>query len=192
VYDAAGARVPGANVVAVRTDTDQKLTTVTDQEGNFSIGPLPEGGIWQITVEAPGFARNVQRVDRNHFDITLDVAAIQESVVVHGKGTAAATAGGPHRVRVGGNVVPAKLVYRVDPEYPDDVRSRGVQGDVVLRAVVSLKGTVLSLTSVSSPDPQLTEAAIKAVNEWRYQPSLLNGEPVETATTITVNFQLEP
>jgi protein TonB len=63
---------------------------------------------------------------------------------------------------------------------------------VVLRAVVSLKGTILSLTSVSSPDPQLTEAAIKAVNEWRYQPSLLNGEPIETATTITVNFQLEP
>jgi protein TonB len=48
------------------------------------------------------------------------------------------------------------------------------------------------LTSVSSPDPQLTEAAMKAVREWRYQPSLLNGEPIETATTITVNFQLEP
>ena len=191
VYDAAGARVPGANVIAIRTDASQELKAVTDQEGSFSIGPLSTEGKWQIIVEAPGFARSVQRVDRNHFDITLDVGQLQETVVVHGKGTAATTAG-PHRVRVGGNVVPAKLVYKVDPEYPDDVRSRGIQGDVVLRAVVSLKGTVLSLTSVSSPNSQLTEAAIKAVNEWRYQPSLLNGEPIETATTITVNFQLEP
>jgi TonB family protein len=192
VYDAAGARVPGGSIIVARTDTGQELKAVTDQAGNFSIGPLPEGGVWRITVEAPGFATRSQRVDRNHFELTLDVAPIQESVVVHGRGTPAAVAGGPHRVRVGGNVIPAKLVYQVDPEYPDDARSQGIQGDVVLRAVVSRKGTVLSLTSVSSPDPQLTEAAVKAVREWRYQPSLLNGEPIETATTITVNFQLEP
>jgi TonB family protein len=191
VYDAAGGRVPGASIVAVRADTGQKLTAVTDQEGNFSVGPLPGGAAWRITVEAPGFATRSQLVDRNHFDFTLDVAQLSVSVVVRGKGTATA-ASGPHRVRVGGNVVPAKVVYKIDPEYPDDVRSRGIQGDVVLRAVISLKGTVLSLTSVSSPDPQLTEAAIKAVREWRYQPSLLNGQPIETATTITVNFQLEP
>jgi protein TonB len=111
--------------------------------------------------------------------------------VVHGKGSVAA-GGSPHRVRVGGSVVPAHVVYKIDPEYPDDLRSRGIQGNVVLRAVISLKGNVLSLTSVSSPDPQLTEAAMKAVREWRYQPALLNGEPVETGTTIEVNFQLEP
>jgi TonB family protein len=191
VYDAAGARVPNASIVAARTDNPQELKTVTDQEGNFSFGPLPAGGIWQISVEAPGFARSVQRVDRSRFDITLDIAQPHFRAVVHGKGTAAAAAAAPQRVRVGGNVVPAKLVYKIDPEYPEGVRSRGIQGDVVLRAVISLKGTVLSLTSVSSPDPQLTDAAMKAVNEWRYQPSLLNGEPVETATTITVNFQLE-
>lgn len=191
VYDAAGARVPGASIIAVGPDSGQELKTATDQEGNFSVGPLSVGGAWRITVEAPGFASRIQRVDRDHFEFTLDVAQSRESVVVRGKGTAAA-AGGPHRVRVGGNVVPAKVVYKVDPEYPDDVRSRGIHGDVVLRAVVSLKGTILSLASVSSPDPQLTEAAINAVREWRYQPSLLNGEPIETATTITVNFQLEP
>jgi TonB family protein len=167
------------------------LATMTDQEGKFSLGPLAGRGDWRITVEASGFASRSERVDRNHFEITLDVAQLQVNLVVHGKGPAAAS-GGPHRVRVGGNVVPAHVVYKIDPEYPDDVRSRGIQGNVVLRAVVSLKGTVLSLTSVSSPDPQLTEAAVKAVREWRYQPALLNGEPVETGTTIEVNFQLEP
>jgi hypothetical protein len=114
VYDAAGGRVPGASIVAVRTDAGQELTTVTDQEGNFSVG-LPAGGTWRITVEAPGFASRTQRVDRNHFEFTLDVAQLRESVVVRGKGTATA-ASGPHRVRVGGNVVPAKVVYKIDPE----------------------------------------------------------------------------
>ena len=113
VYDAASARVPGAIVIAIRTDASQELKTVTDQEGSFSIGPVSTEGKWQLIVEAQGFARNVQRVDRNHFDITLDVGQLQETVVVHGKGTAAVT-GGPHRVRVGGNVVPARLVYKVD------------------------------------------------------------------------------
>jgi TonB family protein len=193
VYDPAGARVPAASVVATRTDTGQKLTATTDQEGSFSLGPLPDGGVWQMTVEARGFApKTIGRVNKSHFDVTLDIGEMQESVVVHGRGTAAAAGAEPHRVRVGGNVVPAKLLYKVDPEYPDDARSQGIHGDVVLRAVVSLKGTVLSLTSISAPDPQLADAAIKAVREWRYQPSLLNGEPVETVTTITVNFELAP
>jgi TonB family protein len=112
--------------------------------------------------------------------------------VVRGKGTPAPPSAAPHRTRVGGNVVPAKLVYQAKPEYPDDAKSRGVEGDVVLLAVISKEGAVLSLTSVASPDPQLSGAAMKAVKQWRYQPSLLNGEPVETATAITVNFQLEP
>jgi TonB family protein len=189
VYDPAGARVPNAIIIA--SSGASELKTTTGQEGKFTIGPLTGPGPWQLTVRAPGFAQHVQRVDHDHFEIALDVGQIQETVVVHAKGTSAAPAG-PQRVRVGGMVVPAKLVYKVDPEYPEDVRSRGIEGNVVLRAVISLKGTILSLTSVSSPDPALTEAALKAVREWRYEPSLLNGEPIETVTAITVNFQLEP
>ena len=188
VYDPAGARVPGALVIA--SSAARELKTTTDQEGKFSIGPLTGSGAWQLIVEAPGFAAHTERIGQNHFDITLDVGQIQENVVVHGKG--ASTPQGPHRVRVGGNLIPAKLVYKIDPEYPQDTQSRGVQGDVVLRAVISVQGRVLSLTSISAPDQQLVDAAMKAVREWRYQPSLLNGEPVETVTTITVNFELNP
>jgi TonB family protein len=192
VYDPAGARVPGASVVAIQTDNGQKLTTTTDQEGKFSVGPLP-GGPWQITVEVRGFApRTIEGVDKNHYDITLDVGQMQETLVVRAKGTAAAAVAERHRVRVGGNVVPAKLVAKIEPEYPEDARARGIHGEVVLRAVISVQGAVLSPTAIATPDPQLAEAAVKAVREWRYQPSLLNGEPVETVTTITVNFELEP
>ncbi len=189
VYDPAGARVPDAVILA--SGSAGELKTTTDQEGKFSIGPLTGPGSWQINVQAPGFAPYVQRVDTDHLEVTLNIAQIQFRAVVHGKGTSAVPAG-PQRVRVGGNMVPAKLVYKVDPEYPADMQSRGIEGNVVLRAVISMEGTILSLTSVSSPAPALTEAALKAVREWRYQPSLLNGEPIETATTITVNFTLEP
>jgi TonB family protein len=189
VSDPAGARVPGASVIASSAAGELKATT--DQEGNFTIGPLAGEGTWQLYVQAPGFAQRVQRVEGDHLDITLDLGHPHFRAVVHGKGTDAVSAA-PQRVRVGGNVVPAKLVYKTDPEYPPDAQSRGIHGDVVLRAVISVQGTVLSLTSISTPDPQLAEAVIKAVREWRYQPSLLNGEPVETVTTITVNFELEP
>lgn len=190
VYDPAGARVPGA--VVISSSAASELKTTTDQEGQFTIGPLTSGVSWQLIVLAPGFAQHIQRADKDHLDVTLDLGQIQENLVVHGKGTAAVAASGPQRVRVGGNVVPAKLVYKMDPEYPADAQSRGVHGDVVLRAVISVKGAVLSPTAISTPDPQLSEAAVKAVREWRYEPSLLNGEPVETVTTITVNFELEP
>ena len=191
VYDPAGARVPGASVIALQTDSGQKLTTATDQEGKFSLGPLPEGP-WVLTVEAPGFAaKTVHRVTKNHFDFTLDVGQVAESVTVHGKGLASEAAG-PQRVRVGGNVVPPKLVYKVEPEYPEDARGRGAHGEVVITAVISTQGTVLSPGVFQNPDMELTKAALKAVREWRYQPALLNGEPVETITTITVNFELEP
>ena len=122
VYDPAGARVPGASVIAMRTDNGQKLTTTTDQEGKFSIGPLPEGP-WQLTVGVRGFApRTIEGVDKNHYDITLEVGQMQETVVVRAKGTAALAVAERHRVRVGGNMVPAKLVSKVDPEYPEDAR----------------------------------------------------------------------
>lgn len=196
VYDPEGAVVPGARVVLSSADTGQKQIAATDQEGKFSvsIGSLPHGA-YRLDVEARGFAsavRTLKLVDGRHFDITLDVGSVEETVVVHGKGAASTATAGPHRTRVGGNVIPAKLVHQTNPEYPEDAQSRGVQGAVVLRAVISLDGAPLSLTSLASPDPQLTEAAMNAVKQWRYQPSLLNGKPVETATTITVNFQLEP
>jgi TonB family protein len=196
VYDPSSAVVPSAAVIVTNRDNNQKQTTATNPAGRFSMGPLAEGR-YRLEVDARGFAPAVRSftVDGTHdlrFDITVDLGKIEESLVVRGKGSPAAPPSAPHRVRVGGSVVPAKLVYQAKPEYPDDAKSRGVEGDVVLRVVISMEGAVLSLTSVSSPDPQLTEAAMNAVRQWRYEPSLLNGKPVETATTITVNFQLEP
>jgi periplasmic protein TonB len=93
------------------------------------------------------------------------------------------------RVRVGGQLEGAKLVFQVKPEYPEIARVARVQGAVRLEAVISREGTVESLKVVSGP-PLLLKAAFDAVSQWRYQPTRLNGEPVEVATEIEVNFTL--
>ncbi len=96
------------------------------------------------------------------------------------------------RVKVGGNVQVAKLVRQPRPVYPADLQAAGVEGTVMLQAIVGKDGSVLSLKLIKSAGNQaLDDAAVAAVKQWQYQPTLLNGEPVETMTTISVGFQLE-
>lgn len=81
------------------------------------------------------------------------------------------------------------LLKRVNPEYPIKARRKGIQGTVVLHAVIGKEGDIVGLTMVSG-DPLLVKAALKAVKQWKYQPYLLEGKPVEVDTEITVNFAL--
>ena len=81
------------------------------------------------------------------------------------------------------------LIYRVQPMYPPLARQARIQGPVQLRAVISKAGVIERLT-VESGHPTLSGAAIDAVRQWRYRPYLLNDEPVEIETEITVNFVL--
>jgi protein TonB len=81
------------------------------------------------------------------------------------------------------------LQHRVQPEYPTLARGARIQGPVVLSAIISKEGTIENLR-VLSGHPLLVRAAIDAVSRWRYRPYLLNNEPVEVETQITVNFSL--
>ena len=81
------------------------------------------------------------------------------------------------------------LTYRVQPVYPPLARQARIQGTVLLRAVVSKAGTIENLTAVSG-HPMLIPAALNAVRQWRYRPYMLNGEPIEVETEVTVNFVL--
>jgi len=111
--------------------------------------------------------------------------------VIGGVGTAPPPprprASGP--VRVGGNVQAARLVNRVQPIYPPLARQTRISGTVRLHAIISKDGTIQSLEVVSG-HPLLQQSALDAVRQWRYQPTLLNGEPVEVDTTIDVIFSL--
>jgi len=93
------------------------------------------------------------------------------------------------RIRVGGNVAAAKLVHQVQPLYPQIAKTAHVSGTVLLHAIIAKDGSIQELQYVSGP-PLLMRAAMDAVHEWRYSPTLLNGEPVEVDTTIQVVFTL--
>jgi protein TonB len=95
----------------------------------------------------------------------------------------------PQRVRVSQGVSAGLLVRKVSPNYPPLARQARIQGQVVLRAVISKDGTITGLTLVSG-HPMLAPAAIEAVKQWKYKPYLLNGEPVEVDTEVQVNFTL--
>jgi protein TonB len=98
----------------------------------------------------------------------------------------------PHQtgpLRVGGNVQAARIVNRVQPVYPPLARQTRISGTVRLHAIIGKNGTIESL-EVMSGHPLLQQAALDAVRQWRYQPTLLNGEPVDVDTTIDVIFSL--
>lgn len=91
------------------------------------------------------------------------------------------------RIRVSQGVSTGHLINKVEPLYPPLARSARIQGQVVLTAIISKDGTIEDLR-VLSGHPLLIQAALDAVRQWRYKPYLLNGEPVEVETTVTVNF----
>jgi protein TonB len=93
------------------------------------------------------------------------------------------------RIRQGGSVQAALLINKVQPVYPPLARQTRIAGTVRLHALISKTGSVESLEVISG-HPLLVRAAMDAVQQWRYKPTLLNGEPVEVDTTIDVIFSL--
>ena len=93
------------------------------------------------------------------------------------------------RIKLGGQVVAAKLLAQPQPVYPPLARQARIQGNVVLHAIIDKDGRVGELQVISG-HPLLVQSALEAVKNWRYQPTQLNGEPVEVDTTITVSFVL--
>ncbi len=95
----------------------------------------------------------------------------------------------PKRIRVGGAVQKARLLRQVQPQYPPLARQARIQGTVKLTAVIAKDGTIQEL-KVLNGHPLLIPAALQAVKQWRYKPTLLNGTAVEVVTQIDVNFTL--
>ncbi|MFZ0539206.1 MAG: energy transducer TonB [Candidatus Sulfotelmatobacter sp.] len=95
----------------------------------------------------------------------------------------------PQRVRISQGVTTGLLIQKVEPTYPTIAKAARIQGNVVLRAIINKEGVIQDLQLVSG-HPMLVPAAIEAVKHWRYRPYLLNGQPVEVETTVTVIFLL--
>jgi TonB family protein len=94
-----------------------------------------------------------------------------------------------NRIKIGGTVTGAKIKLKVNPIYPLEARANGIEGIVRLHAIIAKDGSILQLELISG-HPQLVQAALDAVRQWKYEPTLLNGQPVEVDTEIAVVFQL--
>jgi TonB family protein len=93
-------------------------------------------------------------------------------------------------VKVAPAVMEANLLASRVPAYPETAKERHIEGPVVVQALISKDGFV-DRVHVIEGNPQLRNAAAEAIQRWRYKPYLLNGHPVEVATTITVEFELD-
>ena len=87
------------------------------------------------------------------------------------------------------HMMEGNLIYRVEPRYPPLAIQARIQGDVVLQAMISRSGMIENLQLVSG-HPMLVRAAMDAVRQWRYRPYILNDEPIEVETQVTVKFVL--
>jgi TonB family protein len=92
-------------------------------------------------------------------------------------------------VRVGGNIRPPQILRLVKPQYPPEAIHAHVEGVVLLEATVTATGDVIDVKVISGP-PMLIPAAIKAVQEWKYEPTFINGRPFPVILTATVTFSL--
>jgi protein TonB len=81
------------------------------------------------------------------------------------------------------------LIHRVQPDYPNIAKQAGIQGAVVIAALIGKEGVIENL-HVLNGHPLLIPAAVNAVKQWRYRPYILNGDPIEVDTQITVKFSL--
>jgi protein TonB len=147
----------------------------------LAVHPLPAKHVEPIAVPAP----DVSAAETTGVDPGV-------GIVISGVPSAAPAihtepAGRP--IRIGGGVSEANLTHRVQPLYPPLARTTHVEGTVEFTATISKEGAIENLQLVRG-HPLLVNAAREAILQWRYRPTLLNGEPVEVITDIIVKFTL--
>lgn len=177
----AGPAAARSEVVSGRIHVPSATPTSIKAEGPGEAAPYSGGetGIGQIGVpEGPGFPGGVPG----------GLGLVPPRLVAVNRPVLAA-APQEKRVAVSEGLLEGFLIRRVVPVYPPLARNARVQGVVLLQAVISREGTIEGLR-LASGHPLLTQAAMDAVRQWRYKPYMLNREPVEVETEITVKFTL--
>jgi TonB family protein len=196
VYDPTGAVMPGV-ALTLEDEQEFKWQATSDASGRFEFPPV-RAGKYKLQAELPGFRplrhdfelKNTRDWDRA---ITLQVGQLSETVHVSASRVASQSPqpAGPARVRVGGNVKAPRSVRRVNPTYPASMREAGREGVVPIEAIIGPDGLVASARVLSAQvHPDFGSAALEAVRQWEFTPTLLNGVPVEVVMTVSIEFSL--
>jgi len=154
-----------------------KVGIIDDAPSGVSAGPVAV----EIGSDIAGLAASL----RLAIPDAPPVRAVAPSVTAASKPTTTE----PRRVPVGTGVRMARLIHRVEPVYPMIARQARISGTVELTGVIGVDGRIREL-EVLRGHPLLSKSALEVVRQWVYEPTLLNGEPVEVIAPITVNFRL--
>ena len=194
--DITGGAIPNAKIVLYSPDTGMKQEAVSGADGKFTLDNAPAGDAI-LRIEKPGFSSVFREFNLNtdtniQRDLTMQVGPIQQAMTVTGQGTPRheVTRLSPDRLRIGGSVEESHIIAKKMPAYPAAAKAAGIQGKVLLEAMISKEGVPQELRVLSSPSDDLSESALEAVRQWRYSPTLLNGNPVEVLTDIVINYTL--
>lgn len=182
VYGPDGVAASDATVILIDVPRNIRNMTASGGDGRFEITGLPaseyEIQVMKLgceTYDAPNI--KIQPAETRSFNVNLKSGTPREIPA-------------PKSLRIAGNVQQGRLFTTVPPKYPAAAKSQGIQGKVVLHAVIARDGLIESLVVSNQADPLLARSAIETVSHWRYRPTLLNGEPTAVDTEITVVYSL--
>jgi TonB family protein len=201
ITDQSGAVVPGVMVRLVNPADGSAQTTFTNEAGAYAFRQVSS---LQYTLEAalPGFQTHSRQIRMQAQDAVENAVLVMAPVNTQIEVSVSAPQGAPllpqtgtpgFAVRVGGDIAAPSLISQTKPEFPPNAHARGVQGAVRLLGVIAKDGTVTTLQldpGFPVTSMELVRAAMEAVKQWRYRPAMLNGQPVEFITRITVNFSM--
>jgi TonB family protein len=192
VLDPSGTAVLDAKASLYNPDTKVRQETASRADGKFVFDHLTAGQ-YILRVDKSGFAPMLRE-----FNVTKDASVDRGITLRDQNGPAAASidasatslAAEPGQLRVPGEQMQQMLVHKINPVYPVAAKQAHTQGKVILQAVIDAEGVPKDIQVISSPDENLSQSALEAVRQWRYDTTLLNGKPTDVITTILVNYTL--
>jgi len=221
VLDSTNRVLPQTSIVLTDTARQATYTIRTDAAGRFEFVGLPTAS-YELSVKLPGFASFSEALviaDSAEREIRLDVGTVEENISVTSQPTVtlppdAATiqrreesrqrfesmrqkemdrcAAGGAGTATGGRILPPAKVLDVRPLYPATLMASNIRGTVTMDAVIGTDGTVQEVRNVNGPHPDLEAAAVTAVRQWRFTPTLLNCDAIDVSMKVTTTFDIEP
>jgi TonB family protein len=176
------------------TSTDEQTSAKTEQSQPAAAQPALQGTSTPAPVNTPGRTASTgpqpaeNGSDPSHSRSATTNRALTQTQQAQSDGISSVEAAGA--IKVNPDVMDENLIVQRVPAYPEAAKLNGIEGDVVMQALISKEGTVKRVHVVEG-DSRLRSAAEEAVYKWRYRPYVLHGQPVEVATTVTVNFNLD-
>ena len=221
VLDSTNRVLPQTSVVLSDAARQATYSVRTDAAGRFEFVGLPPAS-YELTVTLPGFASFTEGLviaDSAEREIRLHVGTVEENITVTNQPPVPAPsdpaaiarreegrqrfasmrqkemdrcAAGGAGAATGGRILPPAKVQDVRPLYPATLIASNIAGTVTMDAVIGTDGTVQEVKNVNGPHPDLEAAAVAAVRQWQFTPTLLNCEPIDVSMKVTTNFGVEP